>query len=211
MVNNDVCGANDCAVTSPKTIIIRDSEFDASRVPDSQIGWTCAFRGVGTLQRNYIHGMGSGICFTGTGVKHDAIAEQNYVTDMRSYGDSHNEPATIRDFTRSQNSSRVARFTQNRFHIAGGNVTAGLFLQTTWGDIDGVTVEGNLLEGGGYNLFVSQTSGRFSGLRAVNNRFRPTGWGPSTVQGGTSWNEWRDNYLYAPSATDAKGSAVNPG
>ena len=210
LVTNYVCGADDCPVISDKSIIIRDSEFDASGVPASQIAGSCAFRGTGTLQRNYMHGMGSGICFYGTGMKLEAVAEQNYVTDLRSYGESHNEAATIRDFMLDQNPNRVARFTQNRFNIAEGNVTAGLFIQPTWDDIDSLLVDGNLIEGGGYNLFLNASHGTYQNVRATNNRFRPTGWGPATVQGGPGWARWTDNYLYDPSKTDARGTAVAP-
>ncbi|AXE38683.1 DUF4082 domain-containing protein [Acidipropionibacterium virtanenii] len=213
IVSNFVCGADSCPVISQKSIIIRDSEIDASGVPASQIAAACAFRGAGTLQRNYMHGMGSGICFYGTGMKHDAIAEQNYVTGLRSYGQSHNEAATLRDFMRDENPDRVARFTRNRFDIADGNVTAGLFIQSTGEDIDTVLVDGNLIEGGGYNLFLNQPSsgGTYRDARAVNNRFLSTGWGPSSVQGGPGWAEWRDNYRYSPAATAARGAAVTAG
>ncbi len=210
LVTNYVCGADDCPVISEKSIVIRDSEFDASTVPASQIAGSCAFRGTGTLQRNYMHGMGSGICFYGTGMKHEAIAEQNYVTDMRSYGGSHNEAATIRDFMLDQNPNRIARFTQNRFDIASGNVTAGLFIQPTWDDIDTLVVEGNLIEGGGYNLFLNASHGSYQNVRAINNRFRSTGWGPSTVMGGPGWAQWSNNYMYDATKADARGALVNP-
>lgn len=213
IVSNFVCGRDSCPVISDRSIIIRDSEIDASNVPASQIAAACAFRGTGTLQRNYMHGMGSGICFYGTGTKHDAIAEQNYVTDLRSYGSSHNEAATVRDFmVTGDNPNRVARFTNNRLNIADGNVTAGLFIQSLGDRIDNLRVEGNLIEGGGYNLFLNQPSsenGSYRNVRAVNNRFNSTGWGPSTVQGGPGWAEWRDNYRYSPSAPDARGAAVS--
>lgn len=213
IVSNFVCGRDSCPVISAKSIVIRDSEIDASGLPASQIAAACAFRGAGTLQRNYLHGMGSGICFYGTGMKHDAIAEQNYVTDLRSYGESHNEAATLRDFMRDENPDREARFTRNRFDIADGNVTAGLFIQSTGEDIDTVLVDGNLIEGGGYNLFLNQPSsgGTYRDARAINNRFLSTGWGPSTVQGGPGWAEWRDNYRYSATAADARGAAVAAG
>lgn len=213
IVSNFVCGRDSCPVISDKTIIIRDSEIDASAVPASQIASACAFRGVGTLQRNYMHGMGSGICFYGTGTKHDAIAEQNYVTDMRSYGSSHNEAATIRDLVLDQNPNRIARFTRNRLDIDGGNVSAGLFIQPTGENIGTIRVDGNLIEGGGYNLFLNQpaSGGKYSNARATDNRFASTGWGPSAVQGGPGWVQWSDNYRYAAAAPGARGAAVSAG
>lgn len=208
LVSNYVCGANDCPVRSEKSIIIRDSEFDSSGAQASQIAAACAFRGTATLQRNYMHGMGSGICFYGTGMQHDAIAEQNFVTNLRSYGESHNEAATIRDFMLDENPNRVARFTQNRFDIADGNVTAGLFIQPTAEDIDTILVDGNLIEGGGYNLYLNSAGGSYSNARAINNRFRSTGWGPATVDGGPGWVQWEENYLYDPTKPSAAGNVV---
>ncbi|SHJ57084.1 hypothetical protein SAMN02745244_02791, partial [Tessaracoccus bendigoensis DSM 12906] len=210
LVSNFVCGRDSCPVISDKSVIIRDSEFDATGVPASQIAAACAFRGAATLQRNYMHGMGSGICFYGTGMKHDAIAEQNFVTNLRSYGESHNEAATVRDFMLDENPNRIARFTNNRLDIAEGNVTAGLFIQSTGEDIDSLVVEGNLIEGGGYNLFLNQPSsgGKYSNVRAINNRFRSTGWGPSAVQGGPGWSVWTNNYRYDSSKVNAQGAVV---
>jgi hypothetical protein len=213
IVSNFVCGRDSCPVISDRTIIIRDSEIDATAAPASQIASACAFRGVGTLQRNYMHGMGSGICFYGTGTRHDAIAEQNYVTDLRSYGSSHNEAATIRDLSRQQNPNRVARFTGNRLSIGGSNVTAGLFIQPTSENIDTIRVDGNLIEGAGYNLFLNQpgSGGKYSDARATNNRFVSTGWGPSAVQGGSGWVQWSNNYRYNAAASGARGTAVSAG
>jgi hypothetical protein len=210
LVTNYVCGADDCPVISPQSVVIRDSEFDAEGVPASQIAGSCAFRGTGLLQRNYMHGMGSGICFYGTGMLHDAIAEQNYVTGLRAAGSSHNEAATIRDFMLDQTPTRVARFTNNRLNSESGNDTAGLFVQPTWDDIDSLSVDGNLIEGGGYNLFLNSAHGAYKNVRSMNNRFRPTGWGPSAVQGGPGWAEWTENYLYDPTKPDAQGAGVQP-
>ena len=153
---------------------------------------------------------GSGICFYGTGMKHDAIAEQNYVTDLRSYGESHNEAATLRDLMRDQVPTRVARFQNNRFRIVDGNVTAGLFIQPTWDDIDNVSVIGNLIEGGGFNLYLNRAHGTYQDTHAVNNRFNPiNAWGPVAVDPGPAFDEWRDNYLYDPTQPDARGALVN--
>lgn len=210
VVSNDVCGSNECVVTSPASVTIRDSEINASELPASSIARSCAFRGVGTLQRNYMHGMGTGICFFGTGFVHDAIAERNYITGLRSFGDSHNEAATIRDFRKNQNNTRWARFIANRMDASSGNVTAGLFVQPTWVDIHNVLVQDNYIEGEGFNLYIENKGGVYGNLQAINNRFRSTGWGPSTVSSGVGWATWRDNFRYDASKPDAKGAVVNP-
>lgn len=208
VVSNDVCGANECVVQSARSVTITDSEIDASRAAASTIGEACAFRGVGTLQRNYVHGMGSGICFFGTGTVFDALAEQNYVTGLRSYGSSHNEAATVRDFRKNGTNTRKAQFINNRLDCESGNETGGLFIQPTWDDIYNVWVQGNYIEGGGYNLYLENKGGVYGNVHATDNRFRPTGWGPAVVGSGTGWNEWTGNYLYSSSASRAQGTAV---
>jgi Domain of unknown function (DUF4082) len=210
LVSNDICGSNECIVTSPKTVIIRDSEFDASDLPVDQIDTACAFRGVGTLQRNYMHDMDSGICFFGTGYLHDAIAEQNYVTLKRNTLTGHRESATIRDFRLNQRPDRQARFLNNRLDTEGDRVTASLFIQSTWVDIYNVTAEGNYLEGAGYNFYMDKGaySGTYGNIDLINNRFRPTGWGARAVGSGPGVTEWSENYRYAATGTDCKGVVV---
>jgi serine/threonine protein kinase len=81
---------------------------------------------------------------------------ENFVTGLRSSGDSHNEAATIRDFRKNAANTRSVKFIDNRLDCSSGNVTGGLFIQPTWVDIFNVTVQGNYIEGGGYNLYVDQ-------------------------------------------------------
>lgn len=208
LVFNDNWRTGGNAVTSARTVTITDSEFDGSLAPASQIARSCAFRGVGTLERNYMHGMGSGICFFGTGRQHDAIARQNYVTGLRADGDSHNEAATIRDFARNSTDTRKNLWVDNRLDSRTGRDTGGLFIQPTWVDIHNVTVSGNYLEGGGYNLYVENKGGVYTNVTATNNRFRPTGWGPVAVPSGEKLRSWSDNHLYDPTAPDGKGAPV---
>ncbi|MGY1649745.1 DUF4082 domain-containing protein [Geodermatophilus sp. SYSU D01119] len=208
VVSNDVCGANECVVQSARSVTIVDSEIDASLAPASSIGQACAFRGIGTLQRTYMHGMGSGICFFGTGTTFDGLAEQNYVTGLRSYASSHNEAATIRDFRRNAGDTRRVQFVNNRLDCQSGNETGGLFIQPTWVDIYNVWVTGNYIEGGGFNLYLEDKGGRYGNVHATNNRFRSTGWGPAVVSSGVGWATWSENYLYSATAADAKGTPV---
>lgn len=208
LVSNDVCGSFECVVTSPSTVTIRDSELDGSVAPQASIKAACGFRGVGTLQRNYIHGMDSGICFFGTGFSLNALAEQNYVTGLRNNPGAHREAATIRDFRIGSDPARSARLINNRFDCEGDDVTGGLFIQPTWVDIANVTVSGNYLEGDGYNLYLENKGGVYTNLRATNNRFRPDGWGASVVASGAGWAQWSDNYLFDPSKPDGKGAVV---
>ena len=212
VTTNGPCGQNSCPV-APTPVYIRDSEIDASKLSASTIGKSCAFLGVGTLERNYMHGMGTGICFFNTGSQLNATATNNYVHQLRHDADSHNEAATIRDFETDKNPNRRLVFLNNRFDSSSGQDTGALFIQTYGGNIDQVTVEGNLLEGQGYQLGLEAGFGNTYGrnMKAINNRFTGTGWGAAYVtRNGVSygWGEWKDNYLYKPGATDAQGSAI---
>jgi hypothetical protein len=211
LVTTTICTGNGCSATPVGKVIVRDSEIDASDLSASTIAASCAFLGVGTVQRNYMHGMGSGICFFETGTEFDALAEQNYVTDLRAAGDSHNEAATIRDFRKNSANTRTVKFINNRLDCSSGNETGGLFIQPTWLPIYNVTIEGNYLEGGGYNLYLEATgNATYGNVHSSNNRFRPTGWGPSVVSSGPGWTTWSNNHLYDAMKPDGKGATVNP-
>jgi hypothetical protein len=212
ITTNGPCGSNSCQVTGAP-VTIRDSNIDGSRLSASTIAKSCAFLGVGTLQRNYITGMGSGICFYNTGSNLNALAEGNYVRGLRTAGDAHNDGATIRDFPLDRNPGRTLAFRNNRIDCSTGQDTGALFIQTYGGDIDNVTVEGNLLEGGGYQLGLESGFGNAYGknMKSVNNRFTGSGWGPAYVTANGvdyKWAVWQDNFLLDPNAPDAKGKAA---
>lgn len=214
LVTTTTCRSS-CWATKTGHVVIRDSEISGTAMTAQQIAGSCAFLGVAKLVRNYMHGMGSGICFFETGRRYDALAQSNYVTDLRSYGMSHNEAATVRDFRRNKNDTRTVRFIGNRLDCSSGNVTGGLFIQPTWDDIYNLTVARNYIEGEGYNLFVSGTSvsgvdSTYGNIRSINNRFRSTGWGPSAVTAPPGWATWRKNYTYAVGRQGARGAVVKP-
>jgi chitodextrinase len=214
LVTTTICDANGCRATSTGNVVIRDSEIDAEHLPREVIAESCAFLGVGTLERNYLHGMGSGICFFETGAVFNARAVENYVRGLRAWGDpattgSHNEAATIRDFRAA--AGRKAEFLNNRLDCSGGNETGALFIQPTWLPIHNVLIEGNYFEGGGFNLYLERTANAgYGNIHAVNNRFRPTGWGAATTVSGPGYASWQDNHLYDVQRPDAKGAAVSP-
>ncbi|MFI6093956.1 hypothetical protein ACIA8G_00265 [Lentzea sp. NPDC051213] len=209
VTTNGPCGSNSCQVTSAP-VTIRDSNIDGSKLSAGTIAKSCAFLGVGTLQRNYISGMGSGICFYNTGHSLDGLAEGNYVRGLRTAGDAHNDGATVRDFPLDRNAGRKLTFRNNRIDCSTGQDTGALFIQTYGGDIDNVTVEGNLLEGGGYQLGLESSHGNQYGrnMRSINNRFTGSGWGAAYVTAngvGYKWAVWQDNFLLDMNAADAKG------
>lgn len=214
LVTTTTCRDGICTATQAGNVVIRDSEIDAEHLDAETISGSCAFLGVGTLERNYMHGMGSGICFFETGAVHSARAERNYVRGLRAWGNpetdgSHNEAATVRDFRDAP--GRTLVFLNNRLECATANDTGALFIQPTWLPIHNVRVEGNYLEGGGYNLYLERTgNASYGNLQAVDNRFRPTGWNPVAVVSGPGFVQWSDNHRYDAARPDGKGDAVTP-
>jgi hypothetical protein len=196
-------------ITTAK-VTISNSEFDASKLSAEYAAWATAFIGIADLQSNYVHGFGSGLAIMNSGTSLDATVERNYVTGLVTWGDAkttgtHSDAFTVRDFSDAQRSTRQLIVRNNRFDCNSGQDTGALFLQTYAGRIDNVTVEGNLLEGGGYQLGLNQMNYAYSNMRATNNRFTGTAY----VQGGGGWSQWADNYLYSSSATDGKGKVVS--
>lgn len=212
---------NDTCPPAKGRVEIRDSEISGALISQRRISRSCAFLGVGILERNYIHDTGSGICFYNTGPQYDAVADGNYVHRLRSYGSggnaSHNSAATVRDFDTAANPLRRMLIRNNRLDIRSGNDTGSLFFQTA-ADIDQVRVEGNLFEGNGYQLILESRWGQRYGraLSAVDNRFSVTGYGYGYVYDedarlGYGWSEWIDNYRNDPGKPDHRGDALaNP-
>lgn len=215
LVTTTICSGNDCWAAEQGEVTIKDSEISGAALTTSTIAKSCAFHGVGTLQRNYMHDMGSGICFLETGTKYSALAESNYVTKLRAYGNptttgSHNEAATIRDFARNS-TGRTVKFINNKLDsgAAGDNETGSMFIQPWLGSIYNGLLQGNHFIGGGYNLYIENHSGNTYGdMQAINNRFTSTGYGPSAVASGPGWKLFQENYKYDASKLDGKGSIV---
>jgi hypothetical protein len=194
-------------------VVVRDSEIDGSRLDQQGAALMTAFLGVGELTNNYIHHFGSGIALMNTGTTYDAVVERNYVTDLVAWGDprtngNHSDAFTVRDFDASQRSARQATIRNNRFDCNSGSDTGAVFIQTFSGRIDNVTLEGNLLEGRGYNLGLEQTNHPYANLQALNNRFSGTGFGPAHAQDGPGWLTWQNNHLHDPTQSDAKGTPI---
>lgn len=222
LVTTFVC-PNDCVDGPGKNVTIRDSEITGANLSAQAVAYSCAFDGIATLQRNYMHDTGSGICARETGVDENMLIEHNYVRGLRAYGNaattgSHNEAATIRDF---RSSARTITFRNNRLDSsgAGSNQSGALFIQPLWVNIFNGTLEGNLLEGKNYNLYIENRDGVYRNMRAVNNRFwQPEGctgaqgcYGPSAVASGEGWKAgWLNNYRYDPAKFNAQGAVVTP-
>lgn len=207
------CDASSCP-PPPAPSTLRDCEIDGSLVDNFTVAYSLGFGGIGSVERCYIHDVGSGIGVYGEGTQFDAFAVGNYITRLRAWGDagaggSHNDGLTVRSFP---NSSRQAVIRNNRINASSGNDTGALFIQPNGASIDNVLVEGNLLEGNGYQLGLEANDFVFGrSMRAVDNRFSGTSFGPGYVESkglGYGWAEWRDNYINDPTKSDNRGRPV---
>jgi len=199
---------------TPSTVTIRDSDFDGSLLTQFDAAWSTGFMGVADLQRNYIHGFGSGIAILAAGTQLSSTVEGNYVRGLVAWGDpatdgNHSDAFTVRGFNASANPARTLTIQGNRFDCDSTNATGALFVQTNTDNIDNTTITGNLLEGAGYQLALEAQNGHtYSNVRAINNRFSGTSFGATYRIGGPGWAQWTDNYINDPAATDNKGSVV---
>lgn len=207
-----VTTSQDGTLTPPPTpVTIEDCDIDMSHLGDEPAGRATGFWGVANLRRNKIWGMGTGIAILQSGTQLSCEVVNNYCYDMRSVGDpattgNHCSAFTIRGFAAP--TGRTCLVKGNRFNLNTANASAAIFLQTYEGTIQNVTVDGNLLEGNGYNLVLEAYAGvTYTGMTANNNRFAPTGYGAGYTSGDT-WDVFTENYMNDPLAVDNKGAFI---
>lgn len=206
---------NQCCGVAPATVTISNSDFDGSKLSVRDAAMATAFLGVADLRNNYLHDFGSGIAIFNAGTELDATVEGNYVGRLLGYGDpatdgNHSDAFTVRDFDTSTRPSRRLVVRNNRFDCDSPNATGAFFIQTYGGPIHNLTMSGNLLQGGGYQLGLNEMNGNAYGeLAALDNRFSGTGYGPAYVQGGAGWDTWEENYRDEPSAPEHRGAPVS--
>jgi hypothetical protein len=196
-----------------KTVTIIDSEIDGSLLGDQLSAQVTGFLGVADLKNNYIHDVGSGIAIFNAGPKLSSVVEGNYVAKLRAWGDprttgNHSDGFTVRDFADAPGRTLIVR--NNRIDCNSGNDSGAFFIQTYSGNIANVTAEGNLLEGGGYQLVLGAGYNHtYKNMRAINNRLSGTGAGPAHVDpDGPGWAQATDNYINDPGQPDNRGQPV---
>jgi hypothetical protein len=198
---------------APAMVTIRDSDIDGSALPQENA--SLGFAGNGTVERCHVYGVGSGIAILHAGTAIPALVQGNYVHGLRAWGDpattgSHNDGLTIRDYA-----GPSATIRNNRIDCSSGNDTGAFFIQPFSGPIDDVLAEGNLFEGGGYNIVLGRQNYDYGrNIRIVDNRFHPTLYGVGYVaEGGLGygWAEWSENYLNDPTQPDNKGAPATTG
>lgn len=211
-----VIGTTDNNVTpiqpTTKRVTIKNSDIDGTRLDHRLAALSTGFLGIADLTNNYVHHLGSGIALYHTGTTLDATVERNYVTDLLGWGNpattgNHSDAFTIRDFDATRSGRRVT-VRNNRFDCDSPNATGAFFIQTYAGPIHNMTAEGNLLEGGGYQLALEAKNHPYTNMRATNNRFSGTGLGTTYTTRGEGWTAWSDNYIYVATAANASGRVV---
>ncbi len=187
--------------------IIRDSEIDGSLIPDERIVYSIAYSGHGNIERCNIHHAATGIFINNKGSK-ISVAQGNYIHNLRWVSPAHMDGITVR---RSDGKGLIIRNNRSICDSVKGS-TGALFIQPYQGFIDNVVIEGNLLEGYGYNLYLEYRGHRYgSNIRVINNRFNayPRSAGPVAIDGGPGWQEWSENYFYNKDAEDGKGNSIS--
>jgi hypothetical protein len=144
-------------------IVIEDCEIDGLGTSGWQDGGTTGIQGEGaTVRRCDIHSVGDGMK-----AGSNTIFENNWVHDLAAAGEPHYD-----GFQLDGGAENVA---VRHNTISMPDQTGAVNVGNTFGPISGVVIDGNLLAGGTYTVYVD---GKFSddpitGVSVTNNRF---GW-----------------------------------
>ena len=201
-------GSPICSNSNESPVHFIDCDIDGTGVTnDNLVAYTMGFSGCAVFQRCRIFGVGTGIGFSGNVT---TVVDGVYIYGLRAgtlpqmSSPSHNDGFTTRSFSYPEMIIR-----NSRIDCSSGHDTGALFLQPTFGFLNNILIEGNLLEGNGYTLILENRGYHYgTNVRAVNNRFNPSGYGPGYVDGGCGWFEWRDNYRHDGSQPDGKGEWI---
>ena len=109
-------------------------------------------------------------------------------------------------FTRRLGSVPIS-IDSSRIEIINNSATGAIFTQPTWGGTAGaVTVRNSYLLGGGYVVGLD----RGYDSHFFNNRYTPTGWGPTGISKSAykgPW-DWVDQYYYDEKKSDYRGASI---
>lgn len=213
----------DTFTITPSKVTIRDCEIDGSLLPDLDKAQTSGFHGIAEMTGCYIHDIASGVAVINSGkvgdtaaTQLDCLIEGNYVRGLFGYGDpattgNHCDGMTVREFINTNKADRQLTFRNNRSNCdAYTNATGAMFVQSSSGWINNVTIEGNLFEGGGWLLGLEGGHGfGYSNAQAINNRFATgLGAGADYVNDPPGWAVQSENYIYNAANSDGKGAPL---
>lgn len=166
-------------------LTIRDTELvGVDQVPNGQaIGY-----GNYTALRVNVHGTGDGLRANG-----DVLIKDSWVHDLKECADCHNDGVQVSQGTN-------VHIAHNRIENANGQ-TSAVLVKADQGDISSLDVEGNLLDGGGYTVYLLPARYALTDVRVVDNVFGRTfhaqggRYGPADVKADVSWmgNTWADS------------------
>jgi hypothetical protein len=194
--------------------VIKDSEVDGTGIiDDSVIGYSFAIDGVADVEGCSIHDTGSGIAIYGDKAVN---IENNYIYHLRNgyvdrvgMGWSHTDGYTTRGYNGPLLSVRNNRIVADTRYCTGA-----FFLQTTDGShIDNILIQGNLFEAGSGLVMEIKFGGSYgNNKQVINNRFlggRGYTQNFDTPLEPPIWDVWSDNYVYDPTAPDARGQVMD--
>jgi hypothetical protein len=147
----------------------------------------------------------------GASMSEAATIQQCYVHDLMSSCDNHVDGVTRRIGTAQVN------YIDNHIDATTNpnHTTAAVYIEPTFGFIDNLSFQGNLLENNfPYNTVVLENKSNGYGTNLVmdNNRLYPNGSGYSANYGNggaLGWGQWANNYINDPSQPDNKGAVVS--
>ncbi|ESR23068.1 TonB, C-terminal domain protein [Lutibaculum baratangense AMV1] len=123
--------------------------------------------GQGTFLRNNIYNVENGISVQGDG----SVIEGNYIHDLKASGSPHYDGIQIHGASDTEIRGNTI--------INDHGQTSAVFIQNEFGPVDGVTVDGNLLVGGGYTVYSDGTrdGGPITNVSFTNNHMGEGQWG----------------------------------
>ncbi len=201
---------NDGWTPAPSISHIYDCDIDGTAISASLVAGCCGMRGLANMLRNNVYGMGTGIAIFSYALEASCLIENNYVHDLRAYGDSHNESGTIRSFNPTNDPSITNIWRNNWLESMTGSDSGALFGQPYSTDINNVYIEGNYLKTYNYCVVIgTYGSNTYRNYNVNNNRFEQVGFGPFWVNYGPGFATWTENYYNNSANPDNKGSVIN--
>jgi len=128
--------------------------------------------GQGTFLSNNIHDCADGIDVRGN----NTVIQGNFIHSMNGTSKSHY------DGIQADGGFSNLKILRNTV-INQRDQTSAIMLDNYWGPIKDVTIDGNLLIGGGYTVYINEVArgqakgGRLINVRFTNNRLSPGTWG----------------------------------
>jgi hypothetical protein len=161
-----------------KGVVIQDCEIDGVGAGNDGSN---GIRGSGTFLRNNIHHVENGITLDGS-----AMIQDNYIHDLLASGSPHYDGIQI-----DGGISNVT-ITHNTV-INSYNQVSAVMIDNYFGPISNISVDNNLLMGGGYTVYSSAqfNGGPVTGVSFTNNRMGKGQWGYSAFA--KNIPEWRGN------------------